>query len=100
LADDVPAPVKRARRGRVMTLQKRIVRKRLRRSIGQRARIVIDGPSADHELVLRGRVAGQAPDIDASVVLTECDPSSYRAGAFAQVEFVGARGYDLIARPV
>jgi ribosomal protein S12 methylthiotransferase len=99
LPDDVPARTKKARRGRVMRLQKGLVRTRLRRMVGQRGRIVIDGPSADHELVLRGRLAGQAPDIDAGVVLTECDPSSYRTGDFAEVEFVGSRGYDLIARP-
>jgi ribosomal protein S12 methylthiotransferase len=99
LPDDVPARTKRARRGRVMRLQKGLVQARLRRIVGQRGRIVIDGPSADHELVLKGRLAGQAPDIDAGVVLTDCDPSSYRAGDFAEVEFVGSRGYDLIARP-
>jgi ribosomal protein S12 methylthiotransferase len=99
LPDDVPARTKTARRGRVMRLQKGLVQARLRRIVGQRGRIVIDGPSADHELVLKGRLAGQAPDIDAGVVLTDCDPSSYRAGDFAEVEFVGARGYDLIARP-
>ena len=100
LADDVSAVAKSARRGRVMTLQKRLVQSRLRRRVGQRARIVIDGPSSDHDLVLKGRLATQAPDIDAAVFLTECDPSSYRGGHFAEVEFVGARGYDLIARPV
>jgi len=100
LPDDVAARTKQARRGRVMRLQKGLVRTRLRGRVGQRSRIVIDGPSADHELVLRGRLAGQAPDIDAGVVLTECDPSRFRAGDFAEVEFVGARGYDLIARPI
>ena len=83
-----------------MSLQKRLVKARLRRQIGRRGRIVVDGPSADHELVLRGRLAGQAPDIDASVVLTDCDPSRYGAGDFVEVEFVGSQGYDLIGRPV
>ncbi len=83
-----------------MGLQKRLVQARLRDRVGERARIVIDGPSDDHELVLKGRLAGQAPDIDAGVLLTDCDPSTYRAGDFAEVEIVGARGYDLIARPV
>jgi len=100
LGDDVAPAVKTRRRGRVMSLQKRLVRTRLRRKVGQRARIVIDGPSADHELVLRGRLSTQAPDIDAGVFLTGCDPSRYRLGDFADVEVVGARGYDLIARPV
>ena len=99
LADDVPAKTKAARRSRVMTLQKQLVEARLKGRVGTRARVLVDGPSADHELVLRARLATQAPDIDASVFLTECDPSAYRAGDFVEVELVGAAGYDLIARP-
>jgi len=99
LADDVPAAVKRARRTRVMRLQQRLVARRQRARVGEHARIIVDGPSADHELVLRGRLRSQAPDIDAAVVLTECDPSAFRAGDFAEVEIVGAHGYDLIVRP-
>jgi ribosomal protein S12 methylthiotransferase len=99
-ADDVPARAKRARRARLMGLQKRLVQKRQRSRIGERARVLVDGPSADHDLVLKARLATQAPDIDACVYLTECDPSTFRPGDFAQVEIVGAREYDLIARPV
>jgi ribosomal protein S12 methylthiotransferase len=100
LADDVPARTKTARRNRVMGQQKRLVKNRQRARVGERARILIEGPSSDHDLVLRGRLETQAPDIDASVFLTECDPSAYRSGDFAEVEIVGARDYDLIAKPV
>jgi ribosomal protein S12 methylthiotransferase len=100
LPDDVPAKTKAARRNRVMSLQKRLVKARQRGRIGERARILVEGPSSDHDLVLRGRLAAQAPDIDASVFLTECDPSAFVAGDFAEVEIVGARDYDLIAKPV
>ena len=100
LEDDVPAKVKTARRNAVMRLQKKLVKARQKRRVGQRHRIVVDGPAADHELVLRGRLATQAPDIDASVYLTDCDPSAYRAGDFVEVEVVGARDYDLLVRPV
>jgi hypothetical protein len=34
------------------------------------------------------------------VYLTECDPSAYSSGSFVDAEIVGAKGYDLIARPV
>jgi hypothetical protein len=60
---------------------------------------MVDGPSADHELVLRGRLASQAPDIDPLVYLTECDPSAYAAGQLIEGEVVGAQGYDLLVRP-
>src|SRR5262249_25891217 len=98
--DDVPAATKNARRSRIMRLQKRLVAKRQRARVGERTQIVVDGPTPEHELVVRGRLASQAPDIDASVVLTECDPSQFRSGDFVEVEIVGARAYDLIARPV
>jgi len=100
LANDVPERVKRARRRRVMSLQKRGVQQRQRRRVGERVRVLVDGPSGEHELVLKARLATQAPDIDAAVYLTECDPSSYRPGDFADVTVVGARDYDLIARPL
>jgi ribosomal protein S12 methylthiotransferase len=100
LEDDVPAPEKQARRRAVMALQKRLVGRRQRGRIGEIARILVDGPSGDHDLVLKGRLMTQAPEIDAAVYLTDCDPSGLRAGDFAEVEIVEARDYDLIARPI
>ena len=99
LDDDVTARSKTARRSRVMSLQKRLVQGRQKARIGERARVLVDGPSSDHDLVLKARLSTQAPDIDASVYLSECDPSLYHAGDFVDVEIVGAEGYDLIARP-
>ena len=99
LQDDVPAKAKAARRASVMSLQKSLVEKRQRARIGDRARVIVDGPSNDHDLVLKARLETQAPDIDASVFLSECDPSAHRPGDFLDVEIVGANGYDLIARP-
>ena len=98
--DDVPAAVKSARQRRVMQLQKKIVEAKQKQRLGRRTRVMVDGPSADHDLVLRARLATQAPDIDAAVYLTECDPSAYRPGDVIDVEISGARGYDLLARPV
>ena len=62
--------------------------------------MLVDGPAGEHELVLKGRLQSQAPDIDACVYLTECDPACYRPGDLVEVELVGAKEYDLIARPV
>ncbi|HUE88415.1 MAG TPA: 30S ribosomal protein S12 methylthiotransferase RimO [Vicinamibacterales bacterium] len=100
LVDDVPAAVKKKRQSRLMARQKPIVARQQKGRIGERTRLLVDGPSPQHELVLRGRLEGQAPDIDPQVYLTEADPESVRAGAFLEVEIVGADGYDLVARPV
>jgi len=100
LADDIPGRVKRHRQAELMRRQRRIVARRHRRRIGQQVRILVDGPSTEHQLVLRGRLEGQAPDVDPLVYLTECDPSALSAGDFIQAEIVASRAYDLVARPV
>jgi ribosomal protein S12 methylthiotransferase len=96
LTDDLSARTKTARRAAVMALQKGLVRRRNHARIGERVRVLVDGPSPDHEWVLKARLSTQAPDIDASVFLTDCDPSFLSAGNFAEVEIVASRGYDLI----
>jgi ribosomal protein S12 methylthiotransferase len=82
-----------------MTLQKKLVVRNQKARIGRHVRLVVDGPSSEHDLVLRGRLESQAPDIDPMVYLTECDPSEFSPGQFLRAEIVGSRGYDLIARP-
>jgi ribosomal protein S12 methylthiotransferase len=99
LPDDVPTRLKKKRQAALMSTQKRIVATAQKRRVGSMHRLVVDGPAAEHELVLRGRLEGHAPDIDPMVYLTDCDPSELSAGQFLDVEITGSRGYDLIARP-
>jgi len=100
LDDDVPAPVKARRQAGLMRVQRRIVDRALRRRVGERVQVLVDGPSSDHDLVLRGRLEGQAPDIDSLVYLTDCDPAALAAGQLIEAEIVESRGYDLVARPL
>src|SRR4029078_4871761 len=100
VADDVTAPTKRKRRDRIMARQQRIVAARQASRIGTEVTVLIDGPSPEHELVLQGRLGGQAPEIDPVVYLTDCDPSVYRAGDIVTALVTSARGYDLIAAPL
>jgi ribosomal protein S12 methylthiotransferase len=100
LIDDVPARTKTARRNALMRLQKQLVGHRHRSRTGDMVQLMIDGPSADSDLVLQGRLEGQAPDIDAVVYLSECDPSAYAPGDIIPARIVGAKDYDLVATPV
>ncbi len=100
LEDDVPADVKTERHGELMGLQQQIVRERNQARIGGRVRVVVDGPSSEHELVVQGRTEGQAPDIDSVVYLSDCDSTGFPPGSFVEAEIVAANGYDLVVRPV
>ena len=100
LSDDVPPSVKRKRRNRLMGRQKRIVEGLQKRRVGQEVDVLVDGPSPEHELVVQGRLEGQAPDIDSLVYLSDCDPIDYRPGNLIRARLVELRGYDWIASPV
>ena len=100
LKDDVPGATKKKRQERLMARQRNIVAARQAARKGTLSRLLVDGPSPEHELVLQGRLPGQAPEIDPVVYLTDCDPSSLPKGALIDVEIVGSQDYDLVARPV
>ena len=99
VADDVTPAAKRKRRDRIMKRQQRIVAARQASRIGTEVKVLIDGPSPEHDLVLQGRLEGQAPEIDPVVYLTDCDPSVYGRGQLIRARIVGAQGYDLLATP-
>ncbi|MBM3750133.1 MAG: 30S ribosomal protein S12 methylthiotransferase RimO [Acidimicrobiia bacterium] len=100
MVDDVPAAEKQARRDRVMRLQKQIVAARMRARKGQAVRVMVDGPSPDSDLVVLGRLEGQAPDIDALVYFDQCDPATLVPGTLVDATITGARGYDLVVTPL
>jgi ribosomal protein S12 methylthiotransferase len=100
LADDVPAAVKTKRRNALMARQKRIVARTQKARVGTEVAVMVDGPSPEHELVLQGRLEGQAPEIDPVIYLTDCDPAEVPVGDLISARIVGASGYDLLAVPI
>jgi ribosomal protein S12 methylthiotransferase len=100
VTDDVPASVKRRRRNHVMALQQEIVARKQQSRLGSTVDVRIDGPSPEHELVLQGRLEGQAPEIDPVVYLTDADPALHAPGQLIKATVVAAQGYDLVACPV
>ena len=98
--DDVTPRIKRQRRDHLMSLQRERVERLQRARVGERVTILLDGPSPEHPLVVQGRLAGQAPEIDPVVYLTDCDPTAYPAGRLIAAEITGATGYDLTALPL
>jgi ribosomal protein S12 methylthiotransferase len=98
LPDDVPAATKKKRRNALMAEQKRIVGRAQKRRVGAQVRVMVDGPSPEHDLVWRGRLPGQAPEIDPVVYFTETNIENLRPGDLVRGEIVGSREYDLVVR--
>src|ERR1700739_4230526 len=91
------------RRNRLMAIQKKISRERLRAFKGRAATALVEGPSKDNPLVWEARLEGMAPDIDGKVYLTDIElPNGEVAatGDVVKVEITKPDGYDLIGRVV
>src|SRR5271169_3752861 len=91
------------RRNRVMALQKKISREKLRNYKGRTETALIEGPSRENPLVWEARLQSMAPDIDGKLYLTDIElPSGKVAspGDVARVEITKTDAYDLIGRVV
>lgn len=93
LEGKVPARVAASRHRRLMTLQRRIAHKKNAALIGRELSVLVEGPSDEHEYVMMGRHAGQAPDIDGQVYLSGGEA---RPGEMRRVLISQASDYDLV----
>jgi ribosomal protein S12 methylthiotransferase len=97
LPDRIAPRVKEARRRRLLALQKRISLRRNRRLIGRRVEVLVEGTHPDSDLLLRGRLPTQAPEIDGAVIIND---GTAQTGEFVTCEVTEAHPYDLVARMV
>ncbi|MGC2103746.1 MAG: 30S ribosomal protein S12 methylthiotransferase RimO, partial [Candidatus Acidiferrum sp.] len=91
------------RRNRLMAIQKKISREKLRAWKGRTAAALVEGESKDNPLVWEARLEGMAPDIDGKLYLTDIElPTGETAvaGDVARVEIVQTDAYDLVGRVV
>jgi ribosomal protein S12 methylthiotransferase len=97
----VPAAVMRSRRNKLMREQARISAKKNRAAIGRRYQALLEGVSAETELLLQARLESQAPEVDGHVLINDV-PRGFAAvpGEFVDIEITEAHRYDLVARVV
>ncbi|MBX3219980.1 MAG: 30S ribosomal protein S12 methylthiotransferase RimO [Labilithrix sp.] len=78
---------------RLMGVQRKIARRRNRALIGRELEVLVEGPSEEHDLVMAGRHAGQAPDVDGQVYL---GGGEVERGQMRRVRITQAADYDLV----
>jgi ribosomal protein S12 methylthiotransferase len=91
------ARVKESRRLKLMARQKRISARRNRGLVGERVEVLVEGTHPESDLLLRGRLASQAPEIDGQVIVND---GTAEPGTFVTCEVTEAHPYDLVARIV
>lgn len=103
LEDKVDPETIEERRARLMALQRKISREKLRGFRGRTENALVDGPSKDNPLVWEARLERMAPDIDGKLYLTDIElPNDQVAqtGDVVRVEIIKTDAYDLIGRVV
>ena len=97
LGGRIPARTKQLRRNKLMSLQKKIATRKNRNRVGAHLEVLVEGAHPDSELLLKGRLASQAPDIDGSVMITDSAERFLAPGDFVTCEITRAHPYDLEA---
>jgi ribosomal protein S12 methylthiotransferase len=93
LEPKVPARIADRRALELMALGRKLLRRKNRALIGRELEVLVEGPSEEHELVMVGRHAGQAPEIDGSVFLSGGEA---RPGEFRRARIVREADGDLL----
>jgi ribosomal protein S12 methylthiotransferase len=87
------------RRKHLMGIQRQISRKKKKAHIGKSFDLLLEGESEETELLLEGRTAMHAPDIDGRVFVNQVpEGSEPEPGKFYRCEITEADDYDLVAK--
>jgi ribosomal protein S12 methylthiotransferase len=83
------------RKRRLMAVQRKISAARNRRLVGEEFTVLVEGPSADSELLWQARMGTQAPDIDGVCYITDPGEGPLERGQFRRMRITKAHDYDL-----
>lgn len=78
--------------------QKEIVRELNSQYLGKKISVLIEGEHEETELLIQGRHAGQAPDIDGKVIINDLSGRDVKVGDLVEVEITDVLDYDLVGR--
>jgi ribosomal protein S12 methylthiotransferase len=83
------------RKRRLLAVQRKISRARNRALVGREVDVLVEGPSAESELVWQARMATQAPEIDGVCYIEDPGERPLRAGEFRRMRITKAHDYDV-----
>ena len=90
-----------SRRKSLMSIQKKISRAKKEAFVGRELDLLLMGPSEESDLLLEGRTAMHAPEIDGKVFVNDYpEGSEPQKGQFYRCRITEAHDYDLVAEIV
>jgi ribosomal protein S12 methylthiotransferase len=101
IATKLPQREIESRRKHLMRIQRGISKRKKKALIGKEFDVLLQGASEETDLLLEGRTAMHAPEIDGKVFLNDVpDGLEPRPGEFYRCQVTEAHDYDLVARIV
>lgn len=102
MGDNVSEEEKENRRERIMLAQQRVRMDTNSEYVGQELAILVEGTHEDTDLLLVGRAAFQAPEVDGSILINDVagELKDISAGHIGLVEVTEVSGYDLVGKLV
>jgi ribosomal protein S12 methylthiotransferase len=98
LPNQVPATIARKRQKQLMSLQRKVSRKNLRRMVGRSFPVLVEGRSEETELLFQARSERQAPGIDGYILINDFEGQEPQKGEFRWATITEVGDYDLVAR--
>src|SRR5450755_2454294 len=90
-----------SRRKSLMSIQKKISRTKKKSLIGREFELLLEGPSSESDLLLEGRTAMHAPEIDGKVFVNDYpEGTAPQPGEFYRCRVTEAHDHDLVAEIV
>jgi ribosomal protein S12 methylthiotransferase len=88
------------RKRRLMAIQRRISLAANRKLVGRELPVIVEGPSAETELLWEARLSTQAPEIDGVCYINDFGGAEPRPGQFRRLRITEAHDYDLVGELV
>jgi ribosomal protein S12 methylthiotransferase len=84
------------RKRKLMAIQRKISRRRNRQRVGTETMVLVEGLSADTDLLWQGRMPGQAPEIDGVTLINDFEGEEPRPGEIRRLRITEAHDYDVV----
>ncbi len=99
LDQKVPVREIERRRKHLMSVHRQISKKKKKALVGQEFDLLLEGTSEETDLLMEGRTAMHAPEIDGKVFVNDFPAEiTPQAGEFYRCQITEAHDYDLVAR--
>ena len=96
LSSKVDGRTRRNRQRRLMAIQRKIARRSNRAVVGREVPVLVEGLSEETDLLWKGRLSTQAPEIDGVALINDFEGVEPRTGEIRMLRITESHDYDVV----